>query len=92
MQRLRSIVLLSLGLLVGLLANSVFVCRARAQPQPQPQPGMRFQYKCTTGVHGALFQPQVIAMVNTEGAAGWKLLEGPGHHSGADQYCFVRQY
>jgi hypothetical protein len=80
--------------------GGVLVGRATAQQAvaPPASPALasspRFQYKCLTGVEGRLFKEEALAVVNQEGAKGWRFLDGVSavHMSGMDQYCFERVY
>jgi hypothetical protein len=92
MRNAREIVLIVSGIAVGLIGGAACVGRAHAQA---PAPAPRFQYKCITGAPAQIYKPAALAALNQEGANGWQLLDGlsgQNHLSGADQYCFMKQY
>jgi hypothetical protein len=92
MQKSRNLVVLALGMILGAIASAAWPGHASAQ---SPTPGPRYQYKCLTGLPSAIYKPDAQSALNREGEQGWRLLDGMSlhnHMSGADQYCFVRQY
>src|SRR5689334_15928095 len=90
-----------MGVVAGALVGGVFMGRSFAEGAEAPtQPLHRYQYKCVTDIEGRIFKKEALEVLNREGAAGWRLLDGlnvgaglgGNHLSASDQYCFVREY
>jgi hypothetical protein len=92
MRNVRSLVLIFSGIAIGLCGGAFCVRHAQAQTAA---PALRYQYKCITGATAQMYKPAALAALNQEGSQGWQLLDGlsaQNHLSGADQYCFMKQY
>lgn len=91
MKRIRSVVLVIAGMVLGAVASAALVSRAVAQPPAGP-PAVRYHYKCEFPKDPRYWTSAMLQELNRMGEQGYRWLGPDPQPSNGGVFCFERAH